>query len=53
MALKQIDPAIYDVLQAVVLQPDTVLRQVFHETIMALQASLRMGGELTDKIIEV
>ncbi|HEY9775155.1 MAG TPA: hypothetical protein V6C81_15425 [Planktothrix sp.] len=50
--LKQFDPAILEILREVVFAPQTVLRPVFHDTIMELQASLRMGGEFHDKIIE-
>jgi hypothetical protein len=51
-ALKQLDPAIYDILKAIIVEPQSVLRTVFHDSVMAIQASLRMGGEFHDKILE-
>jgi len=50
--LKQLDPAIYDVLHAIIVDPITVLRPVFQDQILALQSSLRLGGEFHDKILE-
>lgn len=51
-ALKKLDPAIYEILEAIVFDPKSVLRPVMLENIMALQASLRLGGEFHDKILE-
>jgi hypothetical protein len=49
--LKQLDPAVYDILCKIVYEPETVLRPVLVEPIMALQASLRVGGELHDNLL--
>lgn len=49
--LKQLDPAVYDILCKIVFEPETVLRPVLVEPIMALQASLRVGGELHDNLL--
>ena len=51
MILKELDPAIYQILSKIVLEPTSVLSRVLHETILALQASLKLGGELTDNIL--
>ena len=48
--LKEFDPAIYEILKTLVLYPTKVLSRVFHENISALQASLKLGGELTDEL---
>ncbi len=50
--LKQMDPAMYELLHDVVFNPDKMLRPVFLETIVDLQASLRVGGELTDSLLD-
>lgn len=50
--LRKLDPAVYAVLSDVVLHPDQVIRRVFHDTILDLQSSLRVGGELRDDILE-
>ncbi len=49
--LKQIDPELYDLLRTVVMEPESVIRPVFVDTILALQASLRIGGEITDDLL--
>jgi hypothetical protein len=50
--LKQFDPAILEILTAVIFEPHTVLRPVFHDTVQELQASLRLGGEFHDRMLE-
>jgi hypothetical protein len=49
--LKEFDPAIYEILKTLVLSPTKIISRVFHETITTLQASLKLGGELTDEIL--
>jgi hypothetical protein len=49
--LKELDPAMHELLTGLVLRPTSVLRVVLHETILALQASLRLGGEFDDDIL--
>ncbi|MDZ4834349.1 MAG: hypothetical protein SGJ27_11285 [Candidatus Melainabacteria bacterium] len=49
--LKKQDPAVYDILCKIVYEPETVLRPVLVEPIMALQASLRAGGELHENLL--
>jgi hypothetical protein len=51
--LKAMDPAAYDILVKVIFAPHTVMRPVFHDTMQALQSSLRLGGEFTDKLLDV
>lgn len=51
--LKRIDPELYKFLEQLVLYPEKLLRPVFVETILGLQASLRAGGELRDDILAV
>ena len=51
-ALKKLDPAVYEILKATVTDPRSVLRPVFYDTMLALQASLRLGGEFHDRILE-
>lgn len=49
--LKTLDPGAYEILTKIVYEPETVLRPVLVEQIMALQASLRIGGELHDNLL--
>ncbi len=49
--LKILDPVTHQILSDLVLHPGTVLSRVLHETILALQASLRLGGEFTEDIL--
>jgi hypothetical protein len=51
--LKQLDPAMHELLTALVLRPESMLRVVLHDTILALQASLRLGGEFDDDILSL
>jgi len=51
-ALKQLDPAVHEILHAVIFEPQTVLRPVFHDTIMEVQASFRLGGDFHENILE-
>jgi hypothetical protein len=50
-ALKEIDPEMHELLTNLVLHPNSMLRIVLHETIAALQASLRLGGEFDDELL--
>lgn len=50
--LKELDPGIYEILRSVVLDPANVLRPVFRDTILDLQASLKVGGEFSEKILD-
>jgi hypothetical protein len=50
--LKKLDPPIYEVLKEVVTKPENVVRRVFHDTILELQSSLRVGGELHPNLID-
>jgi hypothetical protein len=52
LALKQHDPAVHEILYSVITKPETVMRPVFSDTIMEMQASCRLGGELDDNILE-
>lgn len=49
--LKKHDPEVYQILEDVVFQPQKVVRPNLVEQMLALQASLRMGGELHDDIL--
>lgn len=50
--LRRVDPAIVELLTDVIYQPENVLRPNLHDTILALQASLRMGGEFDDRMLD-
>src|SRR5262249_53823216 len=50
--LKQLDPAMHELLYELVFNPDKMLRPVFVDTIVDLQASLRVGDELTDSLLD-
>ena len=50
--LRQLDPAMYELLDELVFNPDRMLRPVFVETIIDLQASLRVGEELQDDLLD-
>ena len=50
--LKKLDPPIYEVLNEVITKPENVVRRVFHDTILELQSSLRVGGELHSNLID-
>lgn len=49
--LKELDPPIYEIMSNLVKNPTAVFSRVLHETIIALQASLRLGGEFTDELL--
>jgi hypothetical protein len=49
--LKEIDPSMYEIMVKLIKDPTSVFSRVLHETIIALQASLRFGGEFTDEIL--
>ena len=49
--LKEIDPPIYQLLCQLVQRPQELIRRVFIDTITDLQASLRMGGEMRDDLL--
>ena len=51
--LKEIDPPIYQLLCQLVQSPQDLIRRVFTDTITDLQASLRMGGEMKDDLLNV
>lgn len=46
------DPQVYGILHDVIWAPEKVLRSVLVEPALTLQASLRLGGELHDKILD-
>ena len=50
--LKRFDPAIYNILHDVIFQPKNVLRTILVEPLYDLQASLRMGGEFFDDLLD-
>jgi len=50
--LKKIDKPMYELLEQLVLNPEKMLRPVFVDTILDLQASLRAGGELTSELLD-
>lgn len=50
--LKQLDPAMHKLLVDLTFTPETMLRPVFTDAILDLQASLRAGGELTDGLLD-
>lgn len=50
--LKELDPGIYEILRNAVLNPVTMIRPVFRETIVDLQASLKVGGEFSEKMLD-
>jgi hypothetical protein len=52
LALRDLDPGMYHLLRELVTNPEKMMRPVFVETILALQASLRVGGELTDDLLD-
>lgn len=49
--LREFDASMYKLLADVVLRPASRLRVVLHETLAALQASLRLGGEFSDDLL--
>ena len=49
--LERHDPEIFSILKDVIYNPTKVLRPVLLEQIQDLQASLRVGGEMSDKIL--
>jgi hypothetical protein len=51
--LKIIDPAIHELLRELILAPQNLIRRVFHDSVMDLQASLRVGGEFHDDLLNV
>jgi hypothetical protein len=50
--LKQIDPELHAFLQNLVLHPEKVIRPVLVDAILALQASLRLGNEFLEDLLE-
>ena len=51
--LKQYDPAICEVLTEIVLEPQNVLRTVFQDTVLELQANLRSCGVFHERILDI
>jgi hypothetical protein len=49
--LKELDPAIYHMLEDTVLRPTTTLQITLHDTIASLQASLKLGGEFDENLL--
>jgi len=49
--LRQFDPEMHELLARLVVKPQSMLRIVLHETIAALQASLKLGGEYKDDLL--
>lgn len=49
--LKEFDSEMHKLITNLVTTPSTMLRIVLHETIAALRASLRLGGELDDDLL--
>lgn len=49
--LKQMDPAVYQILHDVLFSPEKTLSPKFEESSLKLQTSLRVGGHLTDDIL--
>lgn len=49
--LKEVDPQIHALLCQLIVKPEELLRRVFHDTILDLQESLRIGGELKEDIL--
>lgn len=50
--LRKLDPPIYEILAEIITKPEVVMRRVFHDTILDLQSSLRVGGELRGNILD-
>lgn len=50
-ALRELDPEIYQLLEELVLAPEKMVRAVFIDQILDLQASLRVGQELTSELL--
>ncbi len=50
--LKVLDLQIYEILKKIVFEPEQVLRPNLIEQALALQASLRVGGELHDNLLD-
>ncbi len=48
--LKEVDPVIYQIMVSLIKNPTAVFSRVLHETLIGLQASLRLGGEFTDEL---
>jgi len=49
--LKELEPGIYKLLEDIILSPTTILRRTLHDTILELQASLRLGREFNNDIL--
>jgi hypothetical protein len=49
--LKEIDPAIHQLLCQLVTKPQELIRRVFTDTVLDLQDSLRIGGEMKDDLL--
>lgn len=52
LLLKQIDAPMYELLVELLFHPEKMVRPVFVDTILDLQASLRAGGELTEDLLD-
>jgi hypothetical protein len=50
--LKQLDPSMHKLLVDLTFTPEKMVRPVFIDSILDLQASLRAGGELTDGLLD-
>ncbi len=50
--LKELDPAMHQLLCQLLLKPQNFLRRVFTENILELRASLRLGGEWKDDLVD-
>jgi len=50
--LREMDPGAHKILKDVVFRPATVMQRMHHEKILSLQASLRLGGEFDDNLLE-
>jgi hypothetical protein len=49
--LKELDPVMYGIMLNLVKEPTQVFSRVLHETLLALQASLRFGGEFSEELL--
>lgn len=49
--LKEIDPGVHQLLCQLVTKPQDLIRRVFTDTVIDLQDSLRMGGEMKDDLL--
>lgn len=51
--LRKRDPEVYQIMCDVILQPEQVLRVNLQDAMLSLQASLRLGGEMPDNILDL